>query len=361
MRDGARKDGWWGVSVRESETVLRAGRPVSRKQRFVRAAILAAVAEAMTLLSVDYRPLLSAAGLDADLLNQPEARIPAASLVRLLHLAAQATQRPDFALLAAQAFEPLAADQGLMWAQPQTTLRLALDVYQDRMRAQDNTLAIRIERVKDTVIFRPQILDPSLSCDPLCVDLALGVSLGSLRALLGEGWWPDLVCFAYPRPSDATAHQRLFGQVEFGCDFSGFVISARQLNQPVPPPDPALRSLVRRYAWANARRREANATGEICELIARLLPTGQCSLDHAAMRLGVDRRTIHRHLAAEGCSFTELVERIRRELIAEQIGDSRRSLTAIADLLGFARLSTFSRWHRQTFGTAARNLRRAQA
>ncbi len=350
-----------GVSVRESETALRAGRPVSRRQRFVRAAILVAVVEVMSLLSVDYRALLSAAGLDADLLNQPETRIPAASLVRLLHLAAQATRRPDFALLAAQAFEPVARDQDLMSAQPQATLRLALEVYQDGMRARDNTLAIGIQRLKDDVIFHAQILDPSLSCDPLCVDLALGVSLGSLRTLLGEGWWPDLVCFAYPRPLDVTAHRRLFGEVEFGCDFNGFVIPGRQLSLPVPPPDPALRCLVRRYARANALRQEANATGEACELIARLLPTGQCSLDQAAMRLGVDKRTIHRRLAAEGRSFSELVERIRRELIAEQIGDSRRSLTAIADLLGFARLSTFSRWHRHTFGTAARNRRRAQA
>jgi len=326
----------------------------------VRAAVVSAAIDAATLLCVDHRFLLDTVGLDEGLMRQPEARIPAESLARLLRLAAQATQRPDFGLLAAQVLEPLALSPGVAGSRQPPTIGFGLDLFEDRMRGRDNTLAIRIETVEGAVVLRLEILDPSLRSDPLFVDLALGVTLGALRSLLGEGWWPDLACFPYPQPADASAHRRLFGEVEFGHKFSGFMIAARQLNLTVPPSDPALRSLVRRYAQANALAPGARITDVVRELIARLLPTGQCSIDQAALRLGVDRRTIHRHLSAEGSSFTSLVEQIRRELIAEQIGDARRSLTAIADLLGFARLSTFSRWHRQSFGAAARDLRRAR-
>ena len=45
-----------------------------------------------------------------------------------------------------------------------------------------------------------------------------------------------------------------------------------------------------------------------------LLGTGTCTIDRVAQHLGIDRRTIHRRLANEGETFSDLVEAVRREL-----------------------------------------------
>ena len=55
----------------------------------------------------------------------------------------------------------------------------------------------------------------------------------------------------------------------------------------------------------------ADMTSQVRELVVMLLPTGACTIDRAAQHLGVDRRTIHRHLAGEGQTFSRIVEAVR--------------------------------------------------
>jgi transcriptional regulator GlxA family with amidase domain len=64
----------------------------------------------------------------------------------------------------------------------------------------------------------------------------------------------------------------------------------------------------------------------------------------------VDRRTIHRHLAREGETFSGVVESVRRELAARYVHAQQRSLADVSALLGFSAPSSFSRWYRQSFG-----------
>ena len=69
-----------------------------------------------------------------------------------------------------------------------------------------------------------------------------------------------------------------------------------------------------------------------------------------AQHLGVDRRTLHRHLLSQGTSFSLLLKSIRAEFAKRQIRDSDRSLAELAELLGFSGSSAFAYWFRQQFG-----------
>ena len=62
------------------------------------------------------------------------------------------------------------------------------------------------------------------------------------------------------------------------------------------------------------------------------------------MHLGVDRRTVHRRLAAQGGNFMQLLDAIRQEQAQRLLRYGDRKLTDIAPLLGFNSLSAFSRW-----------------
>jgi AraC-like DNA-binding protein len=85
-------------------------------------------------------------------------------------------------------------------------------------------------------------------------------------------------------------------------------------------------------------------------LIEALLPTGRCSIVQVARSLGVDRRTLQRRLADSGETFSSLLDAVRAELAERQVPNPRRSLTEIAEELGFSELSAFSRWFRRHFG-----------
>jgi AraC-like DNA-binding protein len=85
-------------------------------------------------------------------------------------------------------------------------------------------------------------------------------------------------------------------------------------------------------------------------LVREMLPLGRCSVEELAQRLGVDRRTVHRHLARGGETFSSLVNDVRGELADGYLEGGTGRLTHVAHLLGFSALSAFSRWHRRHFG-----------
>jgi len=87
------------------------------------------------------------------------------------------------------------------------------------------------------------------------------------------------------------------------------------------------------------------------------LPTGSCNVEAVAPQSGVTRRTNHRQLEREGLSFSQLLNQIRRELAQRYVEHGGRPLDQIGAMLGFGQASSFSRWCRQEFDAAARQVR----
>jgi len=92
------------------------------------------------------------------------------------------------------------------------------------------------------------------------------------------------------------------------------------------------------------------AQGIVNWLVREMRPRGRCSVERVAHHLGVDRRTVHRHLARSGETFSSLVDDVRAELTESYLEGNKGRLTDVADLLGFSELSAFSRWHKRHFG-----------
>jgi AraC-like DNA-binding protein len=168
-----------------------------------------------------------------------------------------------------------------------------------------------------------------------------------LRSLVGSDWRP-LVCFTHDAPADRRTHRRVFGtRVEFGHDFNGIVRSQRDLDRTVPSANATLARYARLQLDVMLARPNATMADEVRELVRLQLPSGRCTIEHIARQLDVDRRTLHRKLAAEGHTFSAILESVRTTRILQS---SERPLTGAADLLGFSDLSAFSRWFRVRFG-----------
>jgi AraC-like DNA-binding protein len=194
-------------------------------------------------------------------------------------------------------------------------------------------------------------------------ELAIGVVFRMLRTLLGPAWRPLRVCFAHDPPADRSVHHRVFGRdVEFGHAFNGIVCARSDLDAENPLADPAMaryaRQLLERESSADDT---AGNAAEVRWLVVSLLGSGRCTVDVVAQHLGIDRRTIHRRLAAEGRTFTEIVEGVRRELAPRYLADRHRPLSEVSSMLGFAATSGFSRWYRRQFGAKASQRRGVKA
>ena len=106
----------------------------------------------------------------------------------------------------------------------------------------------------------------------------------------------------------------------------------------------------RRYLDSLAPRANATMRDNARDCVQALLPSGLCSAERVAKHLGVDRRTLHRHLARDGETFLTLVDSVRSELAIRYIDNRERPLASVAESLGFSALSAFSRWFRGRFG-----------
>jgi AraC-like DNA-binding protein len=77
--------------------------------------------------------------------------------------------------------------------------------------------------------------------------------------------------------------------------------------------------------------------------IAKSLRQRDASLSCTACRLKVSRRSLQRHLAAMGTSYSHLVAEVRLNLACRLLVQSGERIAKIASRLGYAGPSSFSR------------------
>jgi len=77
--------------------------------------------------------------------------------------------------------------------------------------------------------------------------------------------------------------------------------------------------------------------------IAASLRHGGGSLQHVASQLGVSCRSLQRHLAATGTSYSKMVAEVRLDTACYLLAESNERISDIALRLGYAGPSSFSR------------------
>jgi AraC-like DNA-binding protein len=325
------------------------------RPRFVRSAVLLAFAEAARSLGLDPFHMLRRAGLPVAALDRSDYRIPADRLQALLADCAKSAASEEFGLLVGGAFRlSMKGPLGLLMRE-QVNVRTAVDVLQRYLPYQGDNVEIRTVSQADGLLILPELLSARSRASRQMVELTLAMYVQIFRGLLGQAWRPGRVAFAHAAPADTEPHEALLGPLEFGAPFTGFLLTEADLATPLGEGDPQLIQELARMIEAGGAPAGDTAGETVSALIRRLLPEGDCTV---AQHLGVDRRTVHRRLAAEGKSFTQLLDATRREVASRQLSHGDLPLSEIAKLVGFSSLSTFSRWFRQASGMQPSEYRR---
>jgi AraC-like DNA-binding protein len=327
----------------------------------VRSASLRGYVELAESLGLNAHAMLRRAGLVPRALDDPETPLSVSAVRQLLESSAQEAGVDDFGLrLASQRRLSNLGPISLVLREEPTGLQ-ALESLCRYLRLLNASLLTRIEQGSELVIIREEFLIDHAAPTRQSMELAVGVMFRILRELLGPGWKPRRVCFSHRAPRDLATHRALLGpNVEFNCEFNGIVCARTDLEARLPGTDPDMARYARQYLDTALARNRANTSETVRQLIGALLPGGRCTADQVAQHLGVDRRTIHRHLATEGESFSGLLSSVRSEFAIRQIRDSDRSLAEVSELLGFSGPSAFAHWFRHVFGCSVSAWRKSQ-
>lgn len=302
-------------------------------------------------LGLDPVALIRAAGLDPAGLSAQDRWVPAASVADLLERSAADSGHEDFGLRLAERRRFANLGPLSMVIREEPDVRSALRTMTRYEHMFNESLHTRLTEHNDIATLRLSLDLGGPGESRQAIELAVGVLHGLMRGFLGPTWQPLEVRFAHPAPLDCRTHHHILGpHVDFDQDFNGILVYTTDLDAPNAMADPQLRTYAQQIV--NAPRATPNTTTSerVRDLIELLLPTGRCSVDQIARSLGVDRRTIHRRLAAEGETFTSLVDSTRADLAEHMVASRRHALTEIADLLAFSSPGNFSRWFRTRFG-----------
>ncbi len=325
----------------------------------VRSAALTYLTELAAACGLEAHALVAGVGLPPRCLVDPDLKVPARLVARLLETAAAQGHEPAFGLRLAASRRLSNLGPLALLVRDAPTLRRALEILMHHIHVHNEAVSVQVDEYGGLVAIRTELAPEGAGSLRQATELVVGVTSRLLQVLLGVQWQPRLVCFTHAAPASLKVHQRVLGPaVEFGHEFNGIVCNAADLDAPNPAADPVMA----RYSQgllAPALARSAHFADRVRQLIVLLLPRGLCRVEVVAQHLGVDRRTVHRRLDAEGTSFSTLLEGERRELAQRYVDDTERALTDVAAQLGFAAPSAFSRWYAASFGVAARQRRAA--
>ncbi len=194
-----------------------------------------------------------------------------------------------------------------------------------------------------------------LSCEPVRLDIGfdrhhseavLAMLASTLRGLTEDGIHLVEARFNHPCPEDTTEHQRVFRcPVVFGRPKNELVIRQQDLSLPVFLANPELLEMLEQFAQRRLERLYTPDTwaDRVTRSLGKMLTQGEKpSIDAVAFDLAISTRHLQNKLKAEGATYRQLLDQVRKELGLDYLKRAEMTMCDIAFLLGFSEQSAFN-------------------
>lgn len=320
----------------------------------IRATALLGFDRLVNELGGEPRQLLRSAGIPSSAFRSPDNRISYGSMIGLLEQAAAQLDCPDFGLR-------LSAYQDINILGPAAMIALYSDTVGDCLDAIATFFFVHTQGASVQLVrsdggesrFCFEVLIKGLHAKRQINELSLGIGQRLLEMLIAPGFRPARVEFTHRRPNDPRPLQRRFGRnLEFDHSVNALSVPNEALGRPIATANREFRQVAVDYVREHLGNAEENRVRRVVVLAHHLLPTGRCSLANVAEVLGIHPRSLQRELHAEGQDFRGILDQVRRELVADYLGDTRASLGQIAAMLGYRDQAAFNNAFRRWYGSS---------
>ena len=308
--------------------------------------------EVLRDFGVDPDAVLISAGIDPDLLSDPDNLITYAARSRLISQCVAITGCEHFGLLIGQRMnlDSLGLLGSLMKSAPDvgTALRALMSYFY--IHTQGATTKIKVGG--DVAVLCYDVIETmEVSTDQLG-DGALAMISEFMHALCGPGFRGIEVSFAHRKPTDIkpfTDHFRI--PMFFDAPHFSYVFSRHWLDVRLPTADTELQRRLQEQVDAIKLRRNMKFPEQVKHLLRSAILTQHCSKNQIAGLLGMTGRTLIRRLDTFGTCLQSLVDECRYEIALSLLENSSLQVQEIAEMLGYTRSSTFIRAFRRWSGT----------
>ena len=188
---------------------------------------------------------------------------------------------------------------------------------------------------------------------PLYVDYIFAAVVGRIRMKANPALAVHRVDLRHPAPLDRSPYTTVFrSPVRFGAAHDRLCFTDADWNSRMPHADAALAHILEQHARVLAERLPGGESGIVSEVqraVAASFPEDASGAD-VARALCVSERTLQRKLVAAGTTFRDVSNSVRRELAEGYLADRQVSIAEVAFMLGFSDQSSFNRAFRRWTG-----------
>lgn len=323
----------------------------------VSATKVAAFFQNIEAYGVNRSQVLEKARVNPDLLKLPDHRISSSEMKRILKEAVRLTGNENIGLLQGEqltrGFSNIVGYVLLNCA----TLKEAAEKYCKYEKTVDGTSITETRESGDTFRLCSAMIDGELAGLRQYSDFRVAGILAYTKLLCGKRLIPVEVHFSYPRPTDTSLHEMLFGcPVLFGASSDTLVFRRKDMEVSILEPNPALLAEFERIARAALRGLgyggvySEKVTNIVLQEIRGEIPT----VESIACKLSMSVRSLQNCLKREGTSYIRIVGEIRKEIAITYLKEKQVPTDEIAYLLGFSESSAFhrafKRWTKTTPG-----------
>jgi AraC-like DNA-binding protein len=319
----------------------------------VRVGPLAAIPDLVQELGASPRRVFASAGVSLREFRQPDTRLEADRIARLLQEATWQTARPDFAMMAGLRFSMQGLGPIGELMQHSTTVGEALRSLVLHLHLHDLGAAPVLLSTDDcNTLLGYSVYRFGVQALDLVYDTSTGIVFRILEALCGPDFHARAIQVPAMGESRRASYKQHFGcSVRFDVGVSGVVFSSHWLQRPIAGADPVKQSALQNRL---AEARNPMTLGQRAEtVLQQMLLCGSATAPGIAALFGISERSMRRRLAAEGTSLRELLNRGRFDLACQMLGYTELAVGDIASALQYRDANAFSRAFRSRAGCTA--------
>lgn len=328
-------------------------------ERQMRAANFEGFPALVRTLGGDPRRILERHGMDPRTIQDPDYHVDCKSLVDVLEYCSTLFKDPLFGLRLAQSQEPdvFGCVAALCRAAP--TFRDAVTSLIDYIPVVHAPMTVmELVEGKETAELRWSVRT-DLGSNLQAHYQAILLDLKLLRVVGGRGFRPSYVNLAL------EAQQKNIAEIEqtVGCAFhrkastNAIAFPIAILGQPVATSNKLLFRLLGGYLERVKAASRRTIVERVEDYVRGALPTGQCSIERCAKKLGNSVRALQAHLADCGVKFSDILEKQRIELAQAYLVETQLTLDDIAASLGYSEQSSFGRAFKRWTGATPQRFR----
>lgn len=309
----------------------------------------------------DTRGLLERHNLDSRALRDPDFFIDCKSLVDILEDCSAALDEPLFGLQLAQHQGPDVYGCVTAQCRAAATVREAVRCHIDYIPVVHSpATAMEFVEGEEIAELRWNVRS-DLGLNDQANYQAVLLNLKLLRQVGGPNFRPAYVNLSVDaRRTDIAKIEDMIGCRFYGGAASNAIaFSARTLDQPVESANKTLFRLLGGYLDRLKAASRTTVKERVEDYVRGALPSGACSVEHCAKRLGTSVRTLQAQLAVSGVKFSDILEEQRIELAKTYLTEGRLSLDETAALLGYSEQSSFGRAFKRWTGATPHRFRAA--